>query len=117
MSGHPQCPSLLSVVMPVFPIWFNVVLPVLLRFVLPVLLSVVLPVWLSVVLPILLSIIVLPMWFNVVLPVLYSFVLPVLFNVLRFTNDVCDAGDGEEGVCYTGEECTRKVRGGKLLSD
>ena len=92
MSGHPHYPSVLSVV-----------LPVLLSVVLPVLLSVVLPVF--------------PIWFNVVLPVLLSFVLPVLFNVLRFTNDVCDAGAGEEGVCYTGEECTRKVSGGKLLSD
>ena len=34
---------------------------------------------------------------------------PVLFNILRFSNEVCDAGDGTEGVCYTGEECTEKV--------
>ena len=36
-------------------------------------------------------------------------IFPVLFNILRFSNEVCDAGDGTEGVCYTGEECTEKV--------
>ena len=44
-----------------------------------------------------------------------SLMLPVLFNILRFNNDVCEAGGGDEGVCYTGEECTNKVLSGQTL--
>lgn len=33
---------------------------------------------------------------------------PVLFNIVRFSNDACNASDSDTGICYTHAECDQR---------